>query len=311
MEARLIVNPNAGTEEGSTHIAELHKKLRSRFSKVDVTITENSGDAAKSAHDAVLQGYSHLLIAGGDGTLNEAINGAASVPGGHDITLGVLPLGTGNDFCKALGFSGNAFETIDMLFSPEATVQQIDLGELNGRYFINASAGGFIAEVSDSVSSKLKSITGRLAYLIGGAQALLDHRPAVSRIEYEDQDRKLHCHEISIQFFAVSNAPLIGAGHPIAPHAKWDDGRLDLCIVREMGTLEFLRLLSTIPKGGHIQDERVIYDRTTQIRMQFAETIKVNTDGEVLETKSCEYRIHPRRLKFIVAPQEPSSAAQR
>ena len=129
-------------------------------------MTIGPGDATRIASEAAADGYSLILTAGGDGTLNEVLNGVASVPGGlRNVTFGIIPLGTGNDFATALGIPHDVEQAIDTLISATPTV--VDLGALNDVYFINVSAGGFIAEVSDAVTTRLKTVAGRLAYLIG------------------------------------------------------------------------------------------------------------------------------------------------
>jgi diacylglycerol kinase family enzyme len=183
-----------------------------------------------------------------------------------------------------------------------------DVGALGGRHFVNVSAGGFIAEVSDAVNPQLKTVAGKLAYLIGGAQVLLDYEPARARVRaegvekiegVEDVSAWARGRELSVQMFAVCNSRMVGGGRLIAPHALIDDGLLDVCIVEEMPTLEFLSLLTSVPAGDHIEDERVSYFRARGLEIEFARAVKVNTDGEVLEADRCTYTTLPRAARFL------------
>ncbi len=104
---------------------------------------------------------------------------------------------------------------------------------------------------------------------------------------------------MNMQMFAVCNSRMVGGGRMIAPHAVIDDGLLDVCIVEAMPTIEFLSLLTRISGGDHVEDERVAYFRASEVEIEFNRTIKVNTDGEVLETDVCRYRILPRAARFL------------
>jgi diacylglycerol kinase (ATP) len=290
----LIVNPVSGTDAASEYLALINERLRERVGAMDIVLTVAPGDAAGAARDAVRDGYDHLFVAGGDGTLNEAVNGIAATPGGFEaVTLGVIPLGTGNDFATALGMPPDPGDAVEAVL--DAVPAMVDVGRLNDRYFVNVSAGGFIAEVSDVVDPKLKTIAGKLAYLVGGAQILFTHTPVDARVETSD-GRVTHA---TLSIFAVCNARLIGGGRLIAPHAAIDDGLLDVCLIEAMPTVEFLGLLTRVSGGEHVADERVTYFRTSDVRFTLDRDVKVNTDGEVLEAASCEYRVLPGALRVL------------
>jgi diacylglycerol kinase (ATP) len=257
-----------------------------------------AGDAAHAAAEAASAGCERIFVAGGDGTLNEALNGVASVPGGLEaVTFGVIPMGTGNDFATALGIPSELEAAVAMLVN--ATPIGVDLGALGEQRFVNVSGGGFIAEVSDAVNPALKTIAGKLAYLIGGAQVLLDYSPVHAVITLDTKAGLLE-REMDVQMFAVGNSRMIGGGRLIAPEAWIDDGLLDVCVVEAISIPEFVRLLSTIPDGGHLEDPRVAYFRVSSAQFEFQRPVKVNTDGEVLEAARCEYRVLPGAARFLV-----------
>jgi diacylglycerol kinase (ATP) len=293
MKARLIVNPTAGTDAAVQHLTQINERIRLRVGLLDIVITTGEGDAARAAEDAVRSGYDHVFVGGGDGTLNEVLNGIGAVSGGFAaVVLGIVPLGTGNDFASAMGYPADIAAAADTLF--DAPAAWVDVGQLNDRYFINVSAGGFIAEVSDAVSPQLKNLAGRLAYVIGGATVVLEHEPVGVRVE-----SPAHSVSMAINMFAVCNSRLIGGGRLIAPEARVDDGLLDVYLVEAMSKVEFVALLTRLSDGAHTSDDRVTYFRAAELDLHFDRTVKVNTDGQVLETDFCRYRVLPSALRVL------------
>ena len=179
----MILNPVSGTDSAPSRLTLMNERLREHVGAMDIVMTVAEGDAARAAAAAVRDGYDHLFVAGGDGTLNEVVNGVGATPAGFDgMTFGIIPLGTGNDFATALGIPSDVERALAAVINGDCVA--VDVGRLNDRYFINVSAGGFIAEVSDAVDPTLKTIAGKLAYLIGGAQIL---------IEWARRQRHSHC----------------------------------------------------------------------------------------------------------------------
>jgi diacylglycerol kinase (ATP) len=305
MKSKLILNPLAGTDAAPDHLARMNERLRSRIGTLDIVITVAEGDASETARQAVQDGYDHLFIAGGDGTLNEALNGVASAGGLDAVTFGVIPLGTGNDFATALGLPDDVEAAIDQLLGSDAVL--VDVGRLNDRCFVNVSAGGFLAEVSDAVNPRLKTVAGKLAYLIGGAQVILDYEPV--RAQLRRVDGAAAPEDMALYAFAVCNSRLVGGGRLIAPDALVDDGELDVCLIHAMPTLEFLTLLRRVSDGEHVEDDRVAYFRTRELELAFDRPIKVNTDGQVLEADRCCYRILPQAARFLGVAATTSAPA--
>jgi diacylglycerol kinase (ATP) len=308
MKAKLIVNPVSGTDAAPDLLTAINRQLRERVGLLDIVITTAEGDATRAAGQAVRDGYDHIFVGGGDGTLNEVLNGVAHVEQGlSQVTFGVIPLGTGNDFATALGLSEETPDAIEALLEGHAVA--VDIGRMNDQYFVNVSAGGFIAEVSDAVNPQLKTIAGKLAYLIGGAQVVLTYEPVraqILRVEsVATPPAASEAHQappsstMALHAFAVCNSRLVGGGRLIAPHATIDDGRLDVCLIEAMPTVDFLGLLRRVSDGEHVDDERVIYFQAAALELVFDRVIKVNTDGQVLETNRCRYEVLPRAARFL------------
>ena len=293
MRTKLIVNPASGQETALGHLPAINARLR-EAGDVDIVLTTGEGDGVEAGRRAALEGYDRVFVAGGDGTLNEVLNGLAQVDGALGaVTLAVVPLGTGNDFATALGVPESPEDAIDALLG--GAVAPVDVGRVNDRCFLNISAGGFIADVSDAVNPQLKTVLGKLAYLVGGAQVLLDYEPLAARVT-----NAATVTEASLLAFAVCNSRLIGGGRLIAPHAIVDDGWLDVCLIHAMPTLEFVALLRRVSSGDHVDDDRVTYFRTQALELAFGRAIRINTDGQVLEADRCRYEVLPGAARVLM-----------
>ena len=300
MRIKLIVNPASGQETAIGHLPAINARLR-EAGDVDIVLTTGEGDGVEAGRRAALEGYDRVFVAGGDGTLNEVLNGLAQVDGALGaVVLAVVPLGTGNDFATAIGVPASPEDAVDALLG--GAVAPVDVGRVNDRCFLNISAGGFIADVSDAVNPQLKTVLGKLAYLIGGAQVLLDYEPVSARVANAATVTKA-----SLLAFAVCNSRLIGGGRLIAPHAIVDDGWLDVCLIHAMPTLEFVALLRRVSSGDHVDDDRVTYFRTQALELAFDRTVRINTDGQVLEADGCRYEVLPGAARVLLprTPAEP------
>jgi diacylglycerol kinase (ATP) len=300
MKARLIVNPVSGTDSAPTFLKTINETLRKTFGDLDISLTSEAGDARRIAAKSVTENYTHIFVAGGDGTLNEALNGAASIENGlQKVIFGLIPLGTGNDFANSLGLTENVEETLDF-YARQKTIL-VDVGAVNEHFFVNVSAGGFIAEVSDAVNPQLKTIAGKFAYLLGGAQVFFEFLPFEAKIKIRFASGETIRRIYNLQMFAVCSGKTIGGGNLIAPDALIDDGLFDVCLFKasDESSFSFLNQLSQVPSGNHIGNESIEYFRSDSIEFEFDREIKYNLDGEVFMGKSCRYRILPGAARFL------------
>jgi len=305
MPSRLIINPASGSNSGLDLLPRINDRLREAVGDLDIVLTTGAGDATRAAEQAARTGYERVFAAGGDGTLNEVLNGLAAVPGALErVRVGVVPLGTGNDFAAALGIPEDLEEALEI--AAAASELTVDLGWLDDRAFVNVSAGGFIAEVSDATNTTLKTLAGKLAYLIGGARVLFDYQPCRARLKLHGGPHDVE-RDVAVQTFAVCNSRLVGGGRLIAPQALIDDGLLDVCVIEAMPTVDFVTLLTRVAGGEHVEDPRVLYFTASRADLAFDRTVKINTDGEVLETERCTYTVMPRKVRFL-AGSSPYSA---
>lgn len=311
MRGRLLVNPASGNDRGALLLPLINARLRTVLDDLDVTLTIDEHDVERGAQRAAADGCDALYVAGGDGTINAAVRGLLA--SGHDpltLPIGVIPVGTGNDFAKSLGLGDVAETAIEGLL--EWRTIAADVGFLNDQPFINVSAGGFVAEVSERTTEGLKDVVGRLAYIVGGARALAETQPFTATVRVAaagDQQPPTAAKTFDIRMFAVCNARLIGGGYPIAPRAMIDDGLLDVLIVPAMSLLDFGGVLQGIAAGEPDRVAGVEHFRTPAFDLEFSRSVRVNRDGEVLEARSCRYRIRERALRFFCGA-EPHANAQ-
>jgi diacylglycerol kinase (ATP) len=300
--ARLIVNPSSGRELAAEHAGRMTAVLRQRYD-IEVVTTEGDGDAERAGRSAAEAGCGTIFVAGGDGTVNEVVNGVAAAGALARMRFGIIPLGTGNDFAAGLGLPADVDEALQVLL--EDRELRVDLGSVNGRVFLNTSGGGYIAEVSVAVTPQLKTIAGRLAYLIGGAQALWEYEPVRATVSAEPGGERLG---LRLYAFAVCNSRLIGGGRLIAPYAVIDDGLLDVCLIEAMSAVEFVALARKVADGDHVDDPRVRYLQAESVVIDLEPEAWINTDGEVLRARRCEYVVRPRAATFL-AGDAPFAAA--
>jgi diacylglycerol kinase (ATP) len=302
--ALLIVNPSSGRELAAENADRIAASLRVRYDDLEVVTTGGDGDAERAGATAAASNRGTVFVAGGDGTVNEAVNGVAAAGALDMVRFGIIPLGTGNDFAAGLGIPADVDEALEILGQEREL--RVDLGSVNGRVFINTSGGGYIAEVSVAVTPQLKTIAGRLAYLIGGAQALMDYEPVSATITAEPGGLRLG---LKLYAFAVCNSRLIGGGRLIAPSAIIDDGLLDVCLIEGMSAVEFLALARKVADGDHVDDPRVRYLQASSILIELEPEAWINTDGEVLSARRCEYSVLPNAATFLCG-DAPFSMAQ-
>jgi diacylglycerol kinase (ATP) len=288
----ILANPAAGSADALAD-ADVCGVLRDAGHDVQLQRVTRPSYLQRAAARAVRAGAEVVVAAGGDGTLNAVLNGVAQVRGGLTrVTLGLLPLGTGNDFARTLGVPIALEDAVACLAA--GRTRRLDAARLDDRLFINASGGGFTAATSAHVSSRLKAWVGRAAYLVGGAQALVEHRPVLTEVTL-DRERLL----LPLHLFAVCNGRTLGGGHTLAPRAEPDDGWLDVCLVHGTSTMDLVALLPKLSSGGHVHEGHVRYARARRVTMRFARVTPVNTDGEALHAARCLYDVLPGVVSFI------------
>ena len=270
---------------------DILQKLEQGGIETSTHATTGSGDAAREAAEACDRDYDIVIAAGGDGTLHEVINGMAGKP--RRPKLGVLPLGTTNDFARALGIPKYWEYACDLIVQQYA--RPIDIGKANDRYFINIAGGGSLTELTYEVPIKLKTLIGQLAYYMKGLEKLPRLRPIKVNVESEPFSG-----EEELMLFLVGNSTSVGGFEKLLPGAKVNDGLLDVLMLRKCNLAEFLRLATLALRGEHLNDPHLIHFQTDKLRVTAPDHVLLNLDGELGGTLPAEFSVLPRHIEIIV-----------
>lgn len=294
MDLCVILNPHAGT---AGDVQALETELR-RLGNVTLRITKNPGDAQRMAREAIEQGCTQVVAAGGDGTINEVVNGLA-----HDFSqarLGVIPLGTGNDFVRSIGIPNDRAEAVRIL--AEGVTRELDVVCVSSdqtRYFINVSAGGFSGLVDERLTDEMKRAWGPMAYLRSAAAALPDLTDYHTQIAF-DEDELV---ETKVYNLVIANARYVAGGIPIAPEAQLDDGLVDVLIVPTASMPKLALLVPQILLGQHLDSELITFRRAHKLRVDSRPRMWFNADGELVGNEPSTFEVLPKALKVIVGEQ--------
>ena len=286
-----------GARAGRDDLRHLVEWVRGRGHAVAVHVTFERGDAEALARAAARRGVDVVVAVGGDGTLNEVVNGLD----GYDVPLGVLPLGTANDFARQAGIPADADHAMDVILQRKPV--RIDTASLNGRRFLNVSTGGVGAEATAETPSQIKHAIGELAYAISGLRKLAEMEPV--HATFRSGGFVLECNFL---LFAVGSTRATGGGRLVTPHASTTDGLLDLCVVEEMPRREFARTMLRLGRGEHVGEDGVHYVRLPELTIEGTQPISVNVDGEVSGATRLDYRARPKDL-WVHVVHRPGEAA--
>jgi lipid kinase YegS len=286
---RLIVNGKAAANDS---LRAAVARQRAAGHRIDVRVTWERGDAQRLVSQA---GPVDLVVAaGGDGTLNEVLHGLMNLSEGTRPILGIVPLGTGNDFAAGCGIPNDPARALALCLRGEAV--PIDVGKANDDWFINAATSGFGAEITATTSPELKRLLGPAAYTVMGAILAINLQHYGGRLILPDRDIT-GTGPVAI----VGNGRQTGGGIQVAPRACIDDGLLDVLVVRQISPTALLaaaRELQQLPADG----EYISYWQTPWLEVQPDEEIPVSLDGESFRFSTVRYEAVPKAIQLIVPP---------
>ncbi len=290
----IILNPYANRWRAQQKIPAIQAALDAAGLSYEFTLTTEPQHATAAAH-AAIQRFDAIVAAGGDGTVNEVVNALVRASGNSPThPLGVLPIGTGNDFSdmaqlpRELGRAAAAIA--------RGHTRQIDIGRVNDHYFDNNCALAMEPLVTIE-NVKIKRISGTLRYVVALIKALVKLKAWHMHIQWDDGE-----HQGPIYLLSVCNSPRTGALFYMAPDAAMDDGLFDVILAPELSKWEVLSILPRFFKGTHIRHPKVKHFRTTSLTVQSSPGTPIHADGEVLSAsaESVRYEILPGKLTLIV-----------
>ena len=296
----ILFNPTAGQSKNLIPALEgAADRWREQGWRVDLRPTRSAGDATHLAREAAAQGYAVVVAAGGDGTVNEVVNGLV----GTQTALAVLPIGTVNIWAREMGLP------IDLQRSAiaflQARLEQIDVGQVEGRYFLLMAGVGFDAAVTAKIRGAEKKRFGAIAYLIQALQLAQQFRGIHAHIRIDGKRIGGR-----ILMVVIGNSQLYGGVVKLTAHAVLNDGLLDVCVIkgRNMWTAP-LRLLS-ICLRLYDRDPQVNYYRARQVQVLGQKFLPVQVDGDYLGVTPMTFQVVPKSLWVLVPPNADRSLWQ-
>jgi diacylglycerol kinase (ATP) len=294
--ARVICNPTSGG--GAYDPDEIREELDGM--ELDWVQTEGPEDALGAAEEW-REGL--LIVAGGDGTVNDVVNGLGRAGFPEGVTLGILPAGTGNDLAATLCIPEdpevaedvirqNRMRTLDV-----ARVRSEGVGE---RFFINVATGGLGAEISSVNDKELKKRWGKLSYLRASLEVARNFDVRELSLYLDGEERRVKAVNI-----AVGNCRYTGGGWPATPRANPEDGLLDVVVVETLGAAELFDLApAVLAESTYLDKEGVLFVRAKEIRVETQPPgLEFTADGEVIGNEPAQFSVLPRTLKVIVGPE--------
>ena len=281
----IILNPAARSEKAS----RFAERIRELAPEAVLRTTAERGDARRIAKEAVAEGFENIVAAGGDGTINEVVNGVAC----SGARMGILPLGTVNVLAKEIGIpQGNlpaAWEIIE-----KGKFLPLDLPLANDQYFIQLAGVGLDAEVVRQTPLDAKKTLGPLSYILTLVQLAAAKPPKVI-VETEGWPTREGC------FALIGNGRLYGGPFPIFKRASLHDGLLDVVLFKNQSHWDVIRYVQAIAFGTHSELPDVEYFQTPSVRVRGSGDVPVELDGELAGSLPCEFRISSAKLN-VLAP---------
>lgn len=268
-KVKFIYNPFSGE---NTIISELDNVIR-LHQQVGYTIVpfriERDIDISEALTD-IDESYSYILVAGGDGTVDNIVNAMKKM--NIDLPIGIIPVGTANDFAKFIGMPSNISEACTKILESEPT--DVDLGKVNDKYFINVLSTGLFTDVSQKTDVNLKNTIGKLAYYLKGLEQLPNFRKLKVKITTKDV-----VYDDYMYLMLVFNGQTAG-NLKLATRADVSDGALDVVIFKAVSIKELIHLFIKVLKAEHLDDEKVVYIKTDELLIECNEDIVTDIDGE-------------------------------
>ncbi len=299
--AALIVNTRSRSAErvffrALDRLQELKVPLGATYAirdpvRLPETVREVLGDGS---------GYETLILGGGDGSVSSVVDFLAH----HDVTLGLLPLGTANDFARTLGIPPEVDGACDAI--ARGKVVDVDLGLAGENYYVNVASVGLGVGATRSLAPWVKKSVGPLAYPVAAIKAFMTHEPFSARLVFPDGDREPVEHERLLQV-AVGNGRFYGGGMVVAPGSGIDDKSLDVYAIRLGRHRDLLGAARYLKSGDFIRNESVSQYRTARVRLETDPQLSVNIDGELVARTPQDFSVAANALKVLV-PQDSASA---
>ncbi len=304
----IILNPHAGSGKGKKDQSIILKLLKKNNFRFQLSVSEFPRHTIALTVQAIKDGFRDLIVIGGDGTLNEAVNGILSQQfcSPDEITLGVIPVGTGNDWIKTFGIANNYKAAIKVILRGKTMWQ--DIGKITfpendssgTSYFANMAGFGFDAMVAEKTNRlKDKGRKGVSLYLQALGSSFLNYQTGKIKITIDGQEFDDYVFSVSIGIGKFN-----GGGMMQAPGAVPDNGLFQVTIIREIGLFGILRNLAGLYSGEFVKDHRVSTYMASKISIHADKNISGEADGEILGDHKFEVEMLDQKLNVIYNPKK-------
>ena len=305
MKTFLVVNPKSGNGDTGKRWGELQAKVLRALPDAKWELTQGPMDAARITTRALKQGFECVVAVGGDGTINEVVNGffENGKPINPSAALGVLPRGTGGDFRKTFGWTTDFDEALSRL--ARGQTNPFDVGELEfkthgggsqTRYFANICSFGVSGVVDDEVNRTTKALGGKLSFMLGSVKALLKYRDRTVRFSLDGGPTQ----QVAVTTLAVANGKYFGGGMKVAPEANVSDGQFDVTVWSGYGLSDFALKQGAIYSGQHVKWKGTTQYRCAELKAESDEVVLIDCDGEQPGMLPCTMRIRPAAIRLCV-----------
>ncbi|MHA7291522.1 lipid kinase [Arthrobacter sp. MDT3-24] len=291
---------NAGSRRGAAHELAVDTMRKAGVPISSVHPVLSGADLAGTLDRVLADGHDLVVVGGGDGTVSYAAGRVA----GTDVMLGVLPLGTANDFARTLEIPNKLAEACATI--ADGKVVDIDLGRANGEPFLNVASVGLSVAVTEALSPRLKRYIGPLAYSIATLTAYARHKAFRARLEFPDGDHEPMELDSLLQV-AVGNGRHYGGGNTVSPTAGIDDHTLDIYAILAGPLREHVSIARLLKDGSFIKHDRVYHLTTRRVRLVTDQPLPVNLDGEIATATPTDFTVQ-RNAVHVVVPQSSNSA---
>jgi len=295
----VIVNPASGRPDGGAGWRAIERALRDAAIAFEVIRTGQPGQGAEIARTALLQGRRHLAVAGGDGSVNEVVHGImdAGLADTREVTLAVIPTGTGNDWARTLGITRRPQDIAQAIAGGRTMLHDVGAIDLPGRnparrWFINVAGAGYDAYVTERVP---RPVPGALTYLRIALEGLARYRAPWFRITADDATI-----EGRLLLAFVANAQYCGNRMHVVPVARTDDGQLDVLAVHELSLLAVWPKLVKLYMGRILGDRAVRHLRAQRVRIETDPPAVIQADGQIVGETPAEFSLLRQALRVIV-----------
>ncbi|MBA7699896.1 Diacylglycerol kinase [subsurface metagenome] len=301
LQTKVIVNPIAGAGKTAKKWPQIMALLKSMGLRFEHDLTEAPGHAIELARSAAKEGCELVVSVGGDGTINEIVNGLYDAGSIGDVMLGIISTGAGNDYIRTIGIPRHHEEACRCFTNPRkllvdlGVVEYVNSGQMVKRLFVNFAGLGFDAEVVKATTQRFKALGSLPSYLMGLLTTLLfyENKQVFLKLDGQAEERK-------VCTILMSNGKYGGGGMFATPNADPTDGLFDVLIIDDLSKPDLLRSLPRIYRGTHLTHPKVTVKRAREIEIRPTQRMSLQADGELLGEAPARFHVLPAALNVVI-----------